>query len=398
MIWLLTSAALAGTLVYTHFTWRRRFERARAASASEIARLSAQQSQFAADALAEKEALFNSMIEGVMVLDASGRVRLANRAMSNLFGLKEEITGKTILEALRVHALADLIKRLPAERQVLGFEITLPGIDARVFEVNATAVAGYDGGGTILVFHDLTRLKKLENTRQEFVANVSHELRTPLSLIKGYVETLIDGAKDNPDVAERFLHTIERNANRLTLLIDDLLTISRLESGKALLNYSTLDLRQAADRAIEDLQPKAREKGVQLINETPAELFARADANRIHQVFSNLIDNAIKYGRADGTVVVDGRPLGDGKVEMSVSDDGPGIPPESLDRIFERFYRVDKARSREQGGTGLGLSIVKHIVQSHGGRAWVSSQPGAGSVFCFTLEHVAKSSAIVTNL
>jgi two-component system phosphate regulon sensor histidine kinase PhoR len=398
MIWQITSAALAGALVCTHVSWRRRHEKARADAAAEIDRLNARQKQFTADALAEKEALFNSMVEGVMLLDATGRVRLANRAMSTLFGLREEIIGKTILEALRVHALADLIKRLSVEKQIVGFEITLPGIEARVFEVNATSVPGEDGGGTILVFHDLTRLKKLENTRQEFVANVSHELRTPLSLIKGFVETLIDGAKDNPEVAERFLRTIERNTRRLTLLIDDLLTISRLESGKTLLNLTRLDMRQAADRAIEDLLPKAREKNVQLVNETPAELLARADSDRIQQVFSNLIDNAIKYGRADGTVVVDGRETDDGKIEMSVSDDGPGIPPDSLERIFERFYRVDKARSREQGGTGLGLSIVKHIVQSHGGKAWASSQPGSGSVFCFTLENASRQAAIVTNM
>lgn len=388
MIWpFLTLAAIVGWIL-NHRWWQKRFTDAQEASRKEIAQAAARQQQAAAVALAEKEALFNSMIEGVLVLGQNGRVSMANRALGNLFSISQDIVGKSILEVLRIHELAPLLNRVAKERQVLAFEITLAGIEQRVFEVNASAVLSRNGEqeGTILVFHDLTRIKRLQNTRQEFVANVSHELRTPLSLIKGYIETLLDGAKDKPEVAERFLRTIDRNANRLSLLIEDLLTISQLESGKTVLNFARVDLHQAVDRALEDFFPSARDKRVKLTNAVPPQLAARADANRLHQILGNLLDNAIKYGRADGTVSVAAKLAEDGKIEVSVADDGPGIPPDSLERIFERFYRVDKARSREQGGTGLGLSIVKHIVQSHSGRVWAVSRLGVGSTFFFTLD------------
>jgi two-component system phosphate regulon sensor histidine kinase PhoR len=253
-------------------------------------------------------------------------------------------------------------------------------------QVNAAAIFNSAGEreGTILVFHDLTRLKQLERTREEFVANVSHELRTPLSLIKGYVETLLEGARNNPEVAERFLRIIERNAQRLDLLIQDLLTISALESGRVKLNVQPVELRPLADKVFTDLKARAEEKDVKLVNQLN-DLVAAADAHRLEQVFANLVDNAIKYGRTQGSVTVGGQKTDAGKIEVFVQDDGPGIPPEALDRVFERFYRVDKARSREQGGTGLGLSIVKHIVQNHGGEVWANSEPGKGATFFFTL-------------
>jgi len=259
-------------------------------------------------------------------------------------------------------------------------------LSERWLQVNAAAISNSAGEreGTILVFHDLTRLKQLERTREEFVANVSHELRTPLSLIKGYVETLLDGARTNPEVAERFLKIIERNAQRLDLLIQDLLTISALESGRIKLSLQPVELRPLVEKVFADLKPPADNKNVGLVNTLPG-LTATADTNRLEQVLANLVDNAIKYGRTQGTVTVGGGKTGDGKVEIFVQDDGPGIPTEALDRVFERFYRVDKARSREQGGTGLGLSIVKHIVHNHGGKVWAKSEPGKGATFFFTL-------------
>jgi two-component system phosphate regulon sensor histidine kinase PhoR len=216
------------------------------------------------------------------------------------------------------------------------------------------------------------------------VANVSHELRTPLSHIKGYVETLLSGAKDDPQVSVRFLQTIERNAERLKLLIEDLLTISELESGRVQLNLQTLALRSVVEKVLEDFKARAAAKSVTLVGEVP-ELQVRADFGRLEQVISNLLDNAIKYGRSCGQVRVGARAVEGDKVEVFVQDDGPGLPPEALERVFERFYRVDKARSREQGGTGLGLSIVKHIVQNHGGKVWVTSELEKGATFCFTL-------------
>jgi two-component system phosphate regulon sensor histidine kinase PhoR len=252
--------------------------------------------------------------------------------------------------------------------------------------VSAAAVLGGDGlrHGTILVFHDVTRLQQLERTREEFVANVSHELRTPLSHIRGYVETLLGGAKDDPEVATRFLQTIERNAGRLQSLIEDLLTISELESGRVTLNVQPVSLCAVVEKVWEDFKARAGAKTIALCNET-AELVVLGDMGRLEQVLSNLVDNAIKYGRNGGRVVIGGRKTAAGGAEIFVQDDGPGLPGEALERVFERFYRVDKARSREQGGTGLGLSIVKHIIQSHGGKVWAVSTPGQGSSFHFTL-------------
>ena len=257
----------------------------------------------------------------------------------------------------------------------------------RFLQVNALALR--DGGGAsdgaILVFHDLTRLRQLEGVRQEFVANVSHELRTPLSLIKSATETLLDGAKDDAAALARFLQIIDKHANRLALLIDDLLLLSTLDSGGLRLNRQPLPFKSTVQDAMDDLQPRALARDVALVNNVPAALVVLADSDRIRQVVSNLIDNAIKYGKAGGTTTVSGANLPEGKVEIRVTDDGPGIPRESQERIFERFYRVDKARSREQGGTGLGLAIVKHVVQAHGGEVRIESESGNGCSFVITL-------------
>jgi two-component system phosphate regulon sensor histidine kinase PhoR len=291
------------------------------------------------------------------------------------------------METFRLQELAELTKRLPQEKIVQGHELELPGVQGRWVEVNAAAVFDRAGtmSGAILVFHDLTRLKQLENTRQEFVANVSHELRTPLSLIKGFVETLLDGAKNDPDLSTRFLKTIEKHTDRLTYLIEDLLTISRLESGQIVMNLHQAGIHEEVAHVMDDLQARAVDKNVTLRNEVPMEMQARADTDRLQQVLFNLVENAIKYGRTDGRVTIGGKPNGGSKVELWVQDDGPGIPPDAKERIFERFYRVDRARSRETGGTGLGLAIVKHIVQAHGGEVWVKSELGQGATFFFTL-------------
>jgi two-component system phosphate regulon sensor histidine kinase PhoR len=372
--------------VGVHLWWRHKFLRQERQVQAEMEALQRRHQQTTIDAKAQQQVLFNSMLEGLLLLDRNRRIYLANRAFKNLFGLKTELRGKTIMEALRIHELAALVERVESDGQVFDYELKLPELSERWLQVNAAAISNSAGEreGTILVFHDLTRLKQLERTREEFVANVSHELRTPLSLIKGYVETLLDGARNDPEVAERFLKIIERNASRLDLLIQDLLAISALESGRVTLNLQSVPLRPLTEKVLTDLKTRTDAKGVKLVNDLP-ELTAMADANRLEQVLANLVDNAIKYGRADGTVTVGGQKADADKIEIYVQDDGPGIPPESLDRVFERFYRVDKARSREQGGTGLGLSIVKHIVQTHGGKVWVKSESGQGATFFFTL-------------
>ncbi|HTX20722.1 MAG TPA: ATP-binding protein [Candidatus Aquilonibacter sp.] len=386
MIWQISTFLAIVAAITVHFVWRSRFRRQQRQVQTEMEDSRKRQQQTTVEAQAQQQVLFNSMLEGLLLLDRSRKIYLANRAFKNLFGIKIELRGKTVMEALRLHELADLVERVEAEKQVFEYELKLPELNERWLQVNAAVITNSAGDreGTILVFHDLTRLKQLERTREEFVANVSHELRTPLSLIKGYVETLLDGARNQPETAARFLKIIERNALRLDLLIQDLLTISALESGRLKLNLQPVNLHALVEKVFTDLKPPADNKNIELVDQLP-ELAATADANRLEQVVANLVDNAIKYGHAQGEVIVGGKKLDDGKLEIFVQDDGPGIPPESLDRVFERFYRVDKARSRDQGGTGLGLSIVKHIVQAHGGDVRVESESGKGATFFFTL-------------
>src|SRR3954471_21367889 len=355
----LTFLALVAALAL-HLCWRRRYARVLADCEEQkkvVASLQQLQSKESSEKKAQLEALFHSMVEGVLVLDASGRIQLANPSLEQLLGPARDVRGQTILEAFRLQELSALAKRLPEEKIVRGFELELPGIQERWVEVNAAAVLDASGAvhGSILVFRDLTRIKQLENTRQEFVANVSHELRTPLSLIKGFVETLLDGAKNDPDLSTRFLQTIEKHTDRLTYLIEDLLTISHLESGRILMNLKTVDLHKETERARDDLQSRATEKQVTMENQVPQGTLVHADTDRLQQVLFNLVENAIKYGRAGGHVIIGARSAKDKKIEVWVEDNGPGIPPEAKERVFERFYRVDRARSRETGGTGLGL-------------------------------------------
>jgi two-component system phosphate regulon sensor histidine kinase PhoR len=386
MLWPILTALSLAAVAALHLWWRGRFARARQAARSEVEALQDAQRRAAQQIQTQQEVLFNSMVEGLLLLDERGHIQLANRAFASLFGVTVDIRGRTLLEAVRLHELAELVRSLDSQKQVLGYELKLSGLSERWLQINAAAIFNGNGErhGTVLVFHELTRLKRLESARQEFVANVSHELRTPLSLIKGYVETLLDGARDKPEVATKFLQTIDRNAERLKLLIEDLLTISELESGRVKLNLQAVPLSPVVGKVFEDFKARADAKSMRLINQAP-DLAVRADADRLEQVLGNLVDNAVKYGRAKGTVTVGGSARDDGQVEVFVQDDGPGIPLEALERVFERFYRVDKARSREQGGTGLGLAIVKHIVQGHGGRVWATSEPGRGTTFYFTL-------------
>jgi len=391
-MWILLTLICLAALAGLHFWWRDKCASLRRELQLQMEEYQRQHQQHMLDVENRQQVVFNSMLEGLLLLDKHRKIYLANRAFKNFFGSKIELRGRTIMEALRLHELDDLVKMVEAQGQVLNYELKMPDLSERWLQVNAAAISTSAGEreGIILVFHDLTRLKQLERTREEFVANVSHELRTPLSLIKGYVETLLDGARENPEVSERFLKIIDRNTQRLDLLIQDLLTISAMESGRIKLDLQPVALRALADKVFIDLSARAENKGTKLVNEMP-EILAQADPHRLDQVFANLVDNAIKYGRLQGTVRVGATKNEQGLLEVFVQDDGPGIPAESLDRVFERFYRVDKARSRDQGGTGLGLSIVKHIVQSHGGKAWVRSEVGKGATFYLTLpESVAE--------
>ena len=223
------------------------------------------------------------------------------------------------------------------------------------------------------------------------MANVSHELRTPLSLIKGFTETLMDGAVDDPKKNREFLQTIDKHADRLGYLIDDLLTLAQLDSDKLAMNRQPTSLHAVAERVENDLQAKADKRSIDLKTDIPADLYLDADGDRLQQAVFNLVDNAIKYGRTGGTVTIEGRLRTKGMAEVAVEDDGEGIPPESVEKVFERFFRVDKARSRETGGTGLGLAIVKHIVHSHGGKVRLESRIGQGARFILSLPLAAES-------
>ncbi|MCG3148991.1 MAG: Alkaline phosphatase synthesis sensor protein PhoR [Verrucomicrobiae bacterium] len=321
--------------------------------------------------------ILTGMTEGVLVVDAAGKVRLMNHALRQAFQLTDDALGKTGLEVFR-HAGLDELLATPGAR-----ELTFLHPTDRTFTVQAGNLTG--GSGVVVVFHDITRLKQLENVRKDFVANVSHELRTPLSIIKGYIETLLDPEPPDATTSRQFLETIQRHSRRLETLIDDLLSISALESQEARLEFAPAAVRSTATGVIEELAHRAAEKQTTLTLDIPADLPpVRADVQRLHQVLVNLIDNAIKYTPAGSQVRVSAAPK-NGFIEICIADNGPGIAPEHLPRVFERFYRVDKARSRELGGTGLGLAIVKHIIQAHAGKVWVESEMGKGSRFYVTL-------------
>jgi len=389
-------AACAALLGFQRWRLQRRLHDELAAARRDFAETSLeQQRQAEARSQARQQTLFNSMIEGVLWLDTGGRVQWANDSLRKGCGLAENIRGQTLMEVFRSHELAALSERLPREKIISGVELDLQRGDRRSWQVSATLVSDPSGGpqGQLFVFHDVTRLKQLESIRKEFVGNVSHELRTPLSLIKGFAQTLLDGAWRDPDQAARFLQKIDKHSDRLLFLIEDLLAISRLESGQIALNFQQVSLRDAAQRVLDDLAAPAAARHAALENRIPASLSVRADADRLPQVFFNLTENAIKYGKSGGRVILGAREVPGQKAEVFVSDDGPGIPPEAIGRIFERFYRVDRARSSESGGTGLGLAIVKHIVQAHGGEAWVQSEPGKGASFFFTIPQSAGPAA-----
>ena len=336
-----------------------------------------------------RDAVFDAMAEGVLLCDLSGKILFWNRACRRLFNLPENpLDGMTLLEALRLHEVLEVFERTLEKGRTMGVELKPRGGASLHLMLNAVVVDHSSGkpDSVLLIFHDLTQLRELENARRDFVANVSHELRTPLSMIKGFVETVMDHPEMDLETRVNFLGKVQKHSDRLSLLIEDLLTISKLESGQATVNLQDVHLRGEVARVLSDLERGAQAKQMRVNLDIANDIRVKVDVDLLDQIIINLVDNAIKYGRQGGRVEVKANRNGNDQVCIGIADDGPGIPPESLDRIFERFFRVDKARSRSQGGTGLGLSIVKHIAQALGGRVWAESELGHGTTFFFTLK------------
>lgn len=372
--------------------WAVQLRRELAEARAQLDRCCAEQEEQSENQLEQHHALLDSMTEGVLVLNRDGHVEMTNASLRRLFSLEEDPRGRPLMEAFTLDGLSALVAAARESGELRNAEFGLAEPESRQLHVNAICPrrAG-ETPQTILVFHDVTRLKELENTRRDFVANVSHELRTPISLIKGFTETLLDGALDDPKKSREFLQTIDKHADRLSYLIDDLLTLSRLESGQLALNRQPTELQPLALRVHDDLRAKAAKRSIRLETDIPDGLMLDADGDRLQQAVFNLVDNAIKYGQPEGHVRIEAQPNGRGMAEVAVVDDGPGIPTTAADKVFERFFRVDKARSRETGGTGLGLAIVKHIVQSHGGRVRLESEPSTGSRFILSLPLAVKT-------
>ena len=342
----------------------------------------------------EQQTILDSMGEGLIAVDAGERIITVNRVAAGL--LRESTVapaGRRIEEAFRHTGLLRFLRRVLAGEEGLEEELQIAGASDLLLQLRGSVLrnAAGEAMGAVVVAHDVTRLRRLEAMRREFVANVSHELKTPVTAIRGFIETLQDGAVEDPDQARRFLDILDAQSRRLHAIIEDLLTLSRLEeqAGQGDLVMAWTPLAPVLDAATRLCASAADARGIGLSVQCREGLEALINAPLVEQAVLNLVDNAVKYGREGGQVRISAAAAG-GEVVIRVQDEGDGIPQDHLARLFERFYRVDKARTRERGGTGLGLAIVKHIAQVHGGRAAVTSRVGTGSEFSLILPHPAR--------
>ncbi|OHD80834.1 MAG: hypothetical protein A3J97_01760, partial [Spirochaetes bacterium RIFOXYC1_FULL_54_7] len=352
----------------------------------------------------ELSAILDGMNEAVIATDADLMIRMVNKKARELLGprgrrgdAETTLSGfleRPLLQACGSSPLDALARRCIDNLAPQDEEISLYGDTTSTMLVYAAPLAMEDGRiGAILVLNDITRIKRLERVRRDFVANVSHELRTPITLIKGFIETLEDGAIRNPQEAVRFMGIIRRHTDRMASIIEDLLTLARMENPeRGRLALHSCQVAEIIGKAVESLDDRPASKAVSILVDCPQELKIVANEGLLEQALVNLLDNAVKYGPEGGSVRVTATPdASEGFICLSVSDEGQGIPAKDLSRLFERFYRVDRARSRELGGTGLGLAIVRHIAMAHGGTATVQSIEGYGSTFCITLPSVPLS-------
>lgn len=344
---------------------------------------------FARESLSDAHDLLNSIVgvlrEPVLVVDASMRIVAANVPASAAFARRSEpLEGLRLSEVFRDSELNDAFSRSFSTHAAVELKIGAPSADDRTYDIN---IAPLDLGTASLAlgtFYDVTRVERLEKVRQEFLSNISHELRTPLTSILAFVETLEDGALTDPENNRRFLNVIRRNAERMNALVSDILELSLIESGRVTLAPADVRLRQHVDNILGNLSAQAAARSVEPVNMVPEDVVVHADARRLEQMLTNLIDNAIKFNREAGSVTVCYDTI-DGRHLITVSDEGEGIMPGQLGRIFERFYRADRARTSGVGGTGLGLAIVKHLAKLHGGEISAISDLGRGSRFAIEL-------------
>jgi two-component system phosphate regulon sensor histidine kinase PhoR len=334
---------------------------------------------------AQREAILSSMVEGVLAVDGNLRITFANQSFARVLGIGSPIAaGKQLVEVVRAPELREVLTTVLASGESVRRRMQLHAAE-RVFEVQAAPLTSGSARGAIAILHDITDLERLERIRRDFVANVSHELRTPLTAIRGYAETLLEGALEDQENNRRFLEIIKAHSIRLNNISSDLLTLSELESGRARPEPEVVDVRAAVDSAMRTLESEAQLRGVSLTRGHMEDAQVLGDRLQLEQVLVNLVDNGIKFNRRAGEVLVAVGRAPDNRIKITIADTGSGIPHEELPRIFERFYRVDKARSREVGGTGLGLSIVKHIIERMNGTVSVESQLGKGSTFTLLL-------------
>jgi two-component system phosphate regulon sensor histidine kinase PhoR len=336
-------------------------------------------------------AILRSMVEGVAVIGPEGRVAFLNEAFCRALGVEAaQSEGRSMVEVVRQSDLLVVVQQALAGKETSGCEVTLAGADGARQSFMATAAPVRAGGpgsatGAVLVLHDISELRRLERVRRDFVANVSHEFKTPLTAIQGFAETLLGGALDDATNRRRFVEIIRDHSARLDRLTDDLLKLARIEAGKLDLEFSPVDVAALVESCVQTTRFRSAQKQLTLSVDCPASLPpVRGDARRLAEVLQNILDNAAQYTPAGGIISIQAT-AEDGQVRIGVTDTGIGIPRDDLQRIFERFYRVDAARSREAGGTGLGLSIAKHLVEAHGGRIEVESEVGHGSTFSILL-------------
>jgi len=335
---------------------------------------------------ARREAILASMVEGVLAVDQELRVTFCNDSFASLVGAANPIPPDTpLVDLLREPELLQMLSEVLATGNTLRRRQQLPAAEGRWFEVQAASLAMPMGHGAIAILHEVTDLERLERVRKDFVANVSHELRTPLTAIRGYAETLLDGALEDPENNRKFLQIIQAHAIRLNSIASDLLTLSELESGRSEVEPECVSLRSSVEAALRAVEPEARARGVRLIAGPIEDAEVLGYKVRLEQALVNLLDNAVKFNRAGGEVRVEAGLGPNQQAYIRIADTGIGIPSEDLSRIFERFYRVDRTRSREVGGTGLGLSIVKHVIERMRGTITVESLLGKGSSFTVTL-------------